>query len=63
MYSVHAAVKLSSENGSPGIRPDVTRTVCGSDGKENEVRLEDEFRDAMLEADEFQWIEQVRPSA
>ncbi len=42
---------------SPGIHLDVTRTVCVSDGKEKEVRLEDEFRDAMLKADELQRID------
>ncbi len=39
---------------------DVTRKVFGSDGKENVVRLEDEFQDAMFKADELKWIEQVR---
>ncbi len=44
------------------------RTVCGTDGKEKDVnyvrtgRLEDEFRYAMLKADEVEtveWLEQV----
>ncbi len=34
--------------------------MCGSDGKEKIVRLEDEFRDTMLRDNELPWIEQVR---
>ncbi len=45
---------------SPAIVLDVKKTVYGTEGEEKEVRLEDEFRDAVLNADELEWLKQVR---